>query len=302
MKKLSSFLAVVLLSTLSAFAGYGILVNGNMYYEGEAKGINFDGYDEYCAHVQVSSGDYLQLHDRDNNATWVVDLNPFSEQGFTRNGDRIDVTVDGCYDFYIQLMYNADRLYIGLGSGCGAGTELNPGGTDPGTNPGGGTTPGGTLAGNPRFMWKAEIDKSNNWVEPSEITTFIDGQSEIAFSSFAYLFLIYQVDGQMGVQYMCETYTDDTNTHARFTTTGNEKWKVPVGTTTLYLYDNEDGSVEVSNTPMPGKKFWTATGEQPQGLELIPMDINAPMFNILGQPVDASYRVLILQNGHKYLR
>lgn len=45
-------------------------------------------------------------------------------------------------------------------------------------------------------------------------------------------------------------------------------------------------------------------GGQPQAIDLIevPLDINAPMFNILGQPIDANYNGIIIQNNHKYLK
>jgi uncharacterized repeat protein (TIGR02543 family) len=31
------------------------------------------------------------------------------------------------------------------------------------------------------------------------------------------------------------------------------------------------------------------------------LDINAPMYDIMGRQVDATYRGVIIQNGHKYL-
>ena len=102
-------------------AGYGILVNGNTYFAGTHQGTNFEGYDEYLAHVTVAAGDQLQLCDDESNVQWVVDLNPFSVTGFTKGASTYTASVSGCYDFYIQLMYNADRLYIGNGSNCGAG-------------------------------------------------------------------------------------------------------------------------------------------------------------------------------------
>lgn len=43
---------------------------------------------------------------------------------------------------------------------------------------------------------------------------------------------------------------------------------------------------------------------KPMAIDLIevPLDINAPMYNILGQPVDANYNGIIIQNNHKYLK
>ena len=32
------------------------------------------------------------------------------------------------------------------------------------------------------------------------------------------------------------------------------------------------------------------------------LDINRPMYNILGLPVDATYRGIVVQDGYKYLR
>ena len=107
------------------YAQYGILVNGKTYFAAEYKGPDGqgEGFEEYLAHVGVKSGDYCQLYDAGNKAAWVVDVNKYSEQGFTRDGDKIKVTVDGCYDFYIKLKYEADELYVGKGSNCGEGED-----------------------------------------------------------------------------------------------------------------------------------------------------------------------------------
>lgn len=82
-------------------ASYGILVNGNMYFAGTHTD-DFEGFQQYLAHVQLNAGDYCQLCDAENQAVWAVDLNPASVAGFTRNGDRYEVSVSGCYDFYIK--------------------------------------------------------------------------------------------------------------------------------------------------------------------------------------------------------
>ena len=57
-----------------------------------------------------------------------MDLNTASVEGFTRNGDKYDISVDGCYDFYIKLKYGQDQLYIGPGSNCGDGIDFSGGG------------------------------------------------------------------------------------------------------------------------------------------------------------------------------
>ena len=117
MKKFTIFF-LSLCTALAMQAGtYGILVNGQTFIEGTDAG-EYEGFHQYLAHVQVKNGDYCQLYDADNKAAWAVTLNSYSVAGFTRNGNKYDVSVDGCYDFYIKLKYEADELYIGNGSGC----------------------------------------------------------------------------------------------------------------------------------------------------------------------------------------
>ena len=123
MRKFVSVLAAVWMTVSMSAASYGILVNGTTYYAGTHTD-DFEGFQQYLAHVQLSAGDYCQLCDADNQAVWAVDLNPASVEGFTRNGDRYEVSVSGCYDFYIKLKYQQDELYIGPGSDCGGGTVI----------------------------------------------------------------------------------------------------------------------------------------------------------------------------------
>lgn len=107
-------------------ASYGILVNGNTYFAGTHTD-DFEGFQQYLAHVQLNAGDYCQLCDAENRAVWAVDLNPASVAGFTRNGDKYEVSMSGCYDFYIKLKYQEDELYIGPGSDCGEGVDISGG-------------------------------------------------------------------------------------------------------------------------------------------------------------------------------
>jgi len=117
MKRVFAILVGVWAVLAMQAATYGILLNGQTFIEGQPAG-EFDGYQQYLANVQVKSGDYCQLYDADNQAAWAVDLDQYSEVGFTRNGDKYDVSVDGCYAFYIKLKFGQDLLYIGHGSGC----------------------------------------------------------------------------------------------------------------------------------------------------------------------------------------
>lgn len=126
MKKIFSIFAAVLMTLSMSAASYGILVNGNTYFAGTHTD-DFEGFQQYLAHVQLNAGDYCQLCDAENRAVWAVDLNPASVAGFTRNGDKYEVSVSGCYDFYIKLKYEADELYIGPGSDCGEGIDISGG-------------------------------------------------------------------------------------------------------------------------------------------------------------------------------
>ena len=125
-----SFLIIALFCATMTFAqSYGILVNGKMYFAADYKGPDGsgEGFEEYLAHVQVTTGDYCQLYDADNKAAWAKPLNSYSVAGFSYDAanQRYNVTVTGCYDFYIKLKWEADELYIGPGSvECGEGVDI----------------------------------------------------------------------------------------------------------------------------------------------------------------------------------
>lgn len=128
MKKITTMLFALLCATLALAQNYGILVNGKTYFAGEYAD-EFEGFTQYLAHVQVKAGDYCQLYDADNKAAWAVDVNQYSESGFVRDGNKINISVSGCYDFYIKLKYEADELYVGPGSNCGKGQDISGGDT-----------------------------------------------------------------------------------------------------------------------------------------------------------------------------
>ena len=248
---------------------YGLQINGSTVVDAPKFGDpDAQGRVQYKAGcVALKSGDVIQLINQSCGATWMVNLDPYGEyENFDggKDANKLTCKKDGNYDFYIKLSATeGDLVYVGPGENCGGG----------GVTPGG----GGSGDGNPRFMWKAELD--GDWIEPSLTTMFVDGHSTISFYNTAYLFLIYQVDGSAGVEYMCDSYTSDT--HACFRQGGGEKWGVPAGTTDLYIYDNEDGTVEVSNQVMPGKKPWAPNGQQ--GVENIKAQQKARKMIIDGQ-------------------
>jgi len=116
---------MLLCATLAQAQSYGILVNGKMYFAGEYAD-EFEGFTQYLSKVQVKNGDYCQLYDVDNKAAWAKPLNPASTAGFAYDeaNQRYNVSVDGCFDFYIKLKWEQDELYIGPGSGCGSGVDI----------------------------------------------------------------------------------------------------------------------------------------------------------------------------------
>ena len=126
MKKIFTLFAAAMMALSLSAANYGILVNGTTYFPG-TKVDEFEGFQQYLAHVQVKTGDFCQLCDADNKAVWAVDLNDASVAGFTRNGNLYEVSTDGCFDFYIKLKYEADELYIGDGSDCTDGIDISGG-------------------------------------------------------------------------------------------------------------------------------------------------------------------------------
>lgn len=123
MKKIFSIFAALLMTLSVSAASYGILVNSRYYYPGTMVD-EFEGFTQYLAHVQLNAGDYCQLCDAENKAVWAVEINTASVDGFTLNGQRYEVSVSGCYDFYIKLKYQQDELYIGPGSNCGEGIDI----------------------------------------------------------------------------------------------------------------------------------------------------------------------------------
>ena len=129
MKKVFLMMAAMMVSVLLQAANYGILVNGKMYYAASYEGPDpyGEGFEQYLAHVQVSSGDYCQLYNYDNKAAWARPLNASSASGFKYDEatQRYNVTTTGCFDFYIKLKWEADELYIGPGSNCGEGQDIS---------------------------------------------------------------------------------------------------------------------------------------------------------------------------------
>ena len=258
MKKIFTFVAMLAIG-LAAYADcqdgpYGLKINDSQVVDapkfGEPDAQGRVQYKASC--VALNAGDKIQLVNQSCDATWMVDIDPYgSYQNFEggKSANKLTCKVAGSYDFYIKMKENDDLIYIGPGDNCGGGQQGGGG------DQGGGSQGGGSVEGNPRYYYKGYID--NQDVEPSEATIFDHGIAEIEFTQHAMLFVLYQVDGQEGVQYMTPEWIDGPR-HTTLSVGGNggyNKWNCPLGTTTLYLYDNGDGTLEISADPIPGKKL-----------------------------------------------
>ena len=239
---------------------YGLQINGSRVVEAPKFGDpDAQGRVQYKAScVELQAGDIIKLINLSCDETWMVDIDPYgSYQSFEggKAAGELTCKTAGSYDFYIKLSMDAgDLVYIGPGENCGGG-----GGDDPGTNPG----------DNPDayWYWKGFVDGKdiNNEIDGG---IFDCGISEITVEQNGYIFVVYQVKGVPGVQYMAPTYVDGP-THATLTTTGSDKLHIPAGSYTLYLYNNGDGTVELAFEAMSGKKLVDCTDQAIDNTEVV---------------------------------
>ena len=62
MKKIFTFFAAALTALSMSAASYGILINGKTYFAGTQVD-EYEGFQQYLAHVPVKAGDFCQLCD-----------------------------------------------------------------------------------------------------------------------------------------------------------------------------------------------------------------------------------------------
>lgn len=226
MRKTFLMAAVMMISVLMQAASYGVLVNGKTYFAGEPAG-EFEGFQQYLSHVPLQAGDYCQLCDAENKAVWAVDLNAASVAGFTRNGDRYEVSVEGCYDFYIKLKYEQDELYIGPGSNCGEGVDISGQGGE------GGGQGGGEEVDDVNYYaigWINGADHGEAAYDTFEDEyLFVDGKLTIDCQMGSYI----AIKDHMGNFYYSKTATTIANESATMEWANGwtpcEKWAIPEG-------------------------------------------------------------------------
>jgi len=132
MKKFFTLFAAAVCAA-SMFAGsYGILVNGSDYHAGQENPTPGDpSFQEYMVlGLDLKAGDFCQLYDNDNQASWVVPLDGASTPNITMGDGKYNINKDGKYDFYIKLKYGQDQLYVGFSDEGGQGGGDTPGGGD----------------------------------------------------------------------------------------------------------------------------------------------------------------------------
>lgn len=236
MKKTFLMMAAMMISMLMHAASYGILVNGTTYFAATYQGADpfGEGFDQYLAHVPVTTGDHLQLCDPDNHAAWAVDLNTSSVIGFTRDGDHYNVTVDGCYDFYIKIKYQQDQLYIGPGSAaCGEGEEYSSQGGGEGGGQGGGQGGGDEEPDDVNYYaigWINGADHGEAAYDTYEDQfLFVDGKLTIDCQMGSYI----AIKDHMGNFYYSKTETTIANESVTMDWAngwqGCQKWAIPQG-------------------------------------------------------------------------
>ena len=136
-------------------------------------------------------------------------------------------------------------------------------GEGPGPGPGPGPQPSDAY-----WYWKGNVDGDNIENEAGGFNIFQGGLSSISVGEAAYIFVMYQVHGVQGEQYMTDGWQGTDVTHVTLSSCGEcptgDKLYIPAGDHTLYLYDNGDGTVELSRVELPGK---TLVGGGEQGIE-----------------------------------
>ena len=113
---------------------YGILVNGNRLYRGTfTERLEGSYVAQFLANVRMNEGDYFQIINifHSDNTRWSPQLEEGGLSGnFTAQDGSIRCNTTGCYDMYIKIHYGQsdDYVYIGGGSDCPEGEEVDFGG------------------------------------------------------------------------------------------------------------------------------------------------------------------------------
>lgn len=106
--------------------GYGLKFSDGTKVSASHIGMNDEGYDEYLvSNYSFEAGKSFSLYNFENDATWAVDLNPWSfgdtagsgtiwKQYLSKGATAYTVLQNFRADVYIKLKYEADNVYFGL--------------------------------------------------------------------------------------------------------------------------------------------------------------------------------------------
>ena len=304
---------------------YGLQINGTTVVDAPQFGDpDAQGRTQYkAACVELAAGDEIQLINKSCNATWMVDLDPYgSYESFTggKTANKLTCNTAGKYDFYIKLSATeGDLVYVGPG-------DCSGGGGGGGGDLGGHTVDGFFLIGNWNGMDHGDGDDYANFIPENEFInckiskTFEDTNSE---RSFCWIRAKAKLDGGTGWMFFStDGWQGDGNQtitlySAKYLSEighdGNsERWSVPtnkkLNITLKVISVNE---VQLTLVDDAAYASWTCNDAGIGNLTEVEevekdinagLDLNAPMFDVLGRKVGADYRGIIIQNGKKFIR
>lgn len=188
-----------------------------------------------------------------------------------------DLEIPSGMDCYTITGWDAD---------AGTWSAYGDGNGNQGDNQGGnqGGSQGGLSAGDKDYFLKGFCN-GKDIETPTADELFENGTLTYTFTGdnnyhLGYFFILVCEPGQViGEQYMTTEYVSGV-THAKMVQNGSQKFGVPEGTVTFYLYDNGDGSLELSTEPLAGK---TLVGSGSNALENTAVQHKAVKFVRNGQ-------------------
>ena len=210
-----------------------------------------------------------------------------------------DLSLSGDNNLYTISDWGGEKS-PGSWSVYGQGGGDNPGGG--GDNPGGGSD-----TSDHYYYYKGWVDGADIETYMEGVNGFTKGKASFSCSSDSYIFIVYQVHGVQGVEFAWqgENAAEESESHqvtlVKSPSPFNKVHFAP-GSYTLYLYEGDNSeSLILATIELPGKKLVDSDGE---GIENVvyTLDVNAPMFDLLGRQVNDNYHGVVIQNGHKFIR
>ena len=334
MKKVFLLMAAVLFGIGVQAATYGILVNNTKFFEATPLSEqDFQGRDQFKASVSLSANDVFCVYDETNDAKFTIAIEAgdgSAKANFNEGAESATCLTAGCYDFYIKLKWEDNSMWVCAGSSCTAtGRDVNPGGGGGGQGGGGGTgehtLEGFYLIGEWNGQNFGDGDDYANFIEENKFNdckiskTFTDSDPA---RSACWIRAKLKMDGVTGWMFYS---TDDWQGDGKQTITlysadylyrighdGNSnRWSVPTNqklNITLKVISADEIQLTLVNDGAFAS--WTCSdspgggGETPSEIQTVSatLDLDAPMYDVLGRKVNADYKGIIIQNGHKFIR